>query len=94
LQHTDIFGGKSDPAKQIVNGQVGVPFGDIGGPETRMNKVRRELNQQGMNLGQRLSYGPLPMGTSGMVYLPFSNRSLNDINSGTIPTSMMISYIP
>jgi hypothetical protein len=59
-----------------------------------MNKVRRELNQQGMNLGQRLSYGPLPMGTSGMVYLPFSNRSLNDINSGTIPTSMMISYIP
>ncbi len=94
LQHTDIFGGKSDPAKQTVNGQVGVPFGDIGGPETRINKVRRELNQQGMNLGQRLSYGPLPMGTAGMVYLPFSNRSLNDINSGTIPTNMMISYIP
>lgn len=59
-----------------------------------MNKVRRELNQQGMNLGQRLSYGPLPMGVAGLVYMPFSTQSLNDINNGIIPTSMFIAYTP
>ncbi len=94
LQHTDIFGGKSDPLKITVNGQVGVPFGEIGGPESRMNKVRRQLNSQGMNLGQRLSYGPMHMGTEGKVYLPFNNQSLNNINKGIIPTSMEIGYVP
>lgn len=94
LQHTDVLGGKSDPTKVTVNGQAVVPFGDIGSVENRMNKVRRELNQQGMNLGQRLSYGPLPMGGAGLVYMPFSTQSLNDINNGIIPTSMFIAYTP
>jgi hypothetical protein len=93
MQHTDIFGHKTDP-KQIVNGQVVVPFGDIGGPESRINKVRRELNQQGMNLGQRLSYASTPIGTNGMVNLPFSHQSLTDIYNGVTPTSSVISYVP
>jgi RHS repeat-associated protein len=74
-QHTQVGGGRSD----FPNGT-----GNPGPIETTMNQVRAELNAQGGNYGQRMSYSAEVMG--GHTYMPFNGRAGNSIRNGFIPS--------
>ncbi|NDP22619.1 MAG: hypothetical protein GZ091_16290 [Paludibacter sp.] len=74
LHHTNVGGRLSDS-----------PYGanNPGPVETQMNIIRSELNAQGGNYGQRLTYPAIPL--TGLNYLPFNNSSLYLVNSGWSP---------
>jgi hypothetical protein len=79
--HSYVGGGLSDV-------QRGSGFGPIGAVETRMNDVRSQLNQQGANYGQRLSYEGVTFSPNGKpAYLPFDNNSLNGLQRGLAPAT-------
>ena len=72
LSHTNIGGGLSDS-----------PYGagNPGPVATRMNQVRGELNAQGGNYGQRMSY-PSTAVPGGVAILPFSSGANNALQNG------------
>ena len=72
LHHTQVGGGLSDS-----------PF-NPGPVVTQMNIIRSELNTQGGNYGQRMTYSAFPIGNNA--YLPFNKSSTGLIRSGIIPT--------
>ncbi len=72
--HTSIGGSLTDAGN-----------GGIGQVEGVMNKIRGELNQNGMNFGQRLSYKGMAATDSGDAFVPFDAHSLNVLKNYTIP---------
>jgi hypothetical protein len=61
--------------------------GRIGEVEGVMNTVRGELNQNGLNFGQRLSYEGRGGGDSGNAFIPFDEGARSAINSANEPSS-------
>jgi hypothetical protein len=80
LHHTQVGGGLSDS-----------PF-NPGPVVTQMNIIRSELNSQGGNYGQRMTYPAYPVGNNA--YLPFNRSSTGLIRSNMIPTSGFIRFLP
>lgn len=76
LGHTNVEGGLSDARG----------WGNIGAAETRMNTIRRELNAQGGNFGQRLNYEAIRLTPNGSAYVPFNSNTVNMIESGIVRT--------
>ena len=58
-----------------------------GGVVDAMNVIRKELNAQGKNFGQRLNYKSIIPYEGGTIsYIPFDERSLNSIKAGIAPS--------
>jgi hypothetical protein len=79
LHHTQVGGGLNDsPYNQENPGPV----------VTQMNIIRRELNAQGGNYGQRVSYPSTSVGFQASV-LPFSNAANNRLRlTGIMPVGL------
>ena len=58
-----------------------------GGVVDAMNVIRKELNAQGKNFGQRLNYkSVIPYEGGTISYIPFDESSLNSIEAGFAPS--------
>ncbi len=58
-----------------------------GGVVDAMNVIRKELNAQGKNFGQRLNYKSIIPYEGGTIsYIPFDESSLNSIKAGIAPS--------
>lgn len=58
-----------------------------GGVVDAMNVIRKELNAQGKNFGQRLNYKSIiPYERGTISYIPFDKSSLNSIKAGIAPS--------
>ena len=58
-----------------------------GGVVDAMNVIRKELNAQGKNFGQRLNYKSIIPYEGGTIsYIPFDKSSLNSIEAGIAPS--------
>lgn len=74
------------------HGEEAEIFGPTGIVVDRMNLVRSELNTQGLNYGQRMSYSAssLNENKSPPLYIPFDKASKNKIENGVVPNTMFI----
>lgn len=79
-QHSDILGNKPDK-----DGNGNTPFGHKGAAVNRENRIRSELNAQGLRMGERASYAPKEHG--GKMYIPMSTNSRNNLNNNHAPTT-------
>jgi hypothetical protein len=68
-------------------------FGQTGETVDKMNGIRRELNANGFNLGERMSYQALSAAPGTSSYLPFDNSSLTDLQNGTFPPSASSKFL-
>jgi hypothetical protein len=87
LMHTALFNGLKDPQGMF----------SVGGPEVELNQVRQELNSNGFDFGQRLSYRGYPAGDSGKAFIPFDDnakKSLRDDQVEPDKSSKFVSYTP
>ena len=82
LIHSALGGGLSDSPASLPGN-----FGQTGATVDKMNGIRRELNANGFNFGERMSYQALSSGPGNPAYVPFDNSSLSDLQNGTFPPS-------
>jgi len=75
--HTIIGGGLKDNNFLFINHN---PLGEV---VPQMNIIRAELNAQGGNYGQRMSYVAYPI--YGNTYMPFCQPSLQSVTNGVMP---------
>lgn len=88
LTHSALGGSLTDyPANQPGN------FGMTSATVDRMNEIRKELNANGFNFGQRTSYQALQDPSSPNRYIPFDNSSLNDLQNGNFPPNASSKFL-
>ncbi|TMI89129.1 MAG: hypothetical protein E6H08_16920 [Bacteroidetes bacterium] len=88
LIHSALGGGLSDSPASLPGN-----FGQTGATVDKMNGIRRELNANGFNFGERMSYQALSSALNTPSYLPFDNSALIDLQNGNFPPSASSKFL-